>query len=114
MNPKFQNIRRGDRVRVTFEGLYQGEGKYHRGAAVAAQGELAWDATHFTREEIAADTFKVEKIDPPLAKGEIVQLSAGPYVVQGEIVAVHGTYAWVLGPNDEHYTRRLGDLRRVG
>ena len=60
---KFDGIASGDRVRITFEGAYVG-------GNIVLLDDARGQKTEFLDSEVKAATFKVEKIEAPLAVGD--------------------------------------------
>lgn len=111
MMDKLEGISPGDRVRVTFEGVVSRD----RPVCVKMDGSegQAW-SWWATKPEVAAPTFKIERIEPPLAVGDRVRHERR----QGEVMATFEGRAWVMLHSGAHYvpdfsTIRISDLERI-
>jgi len=103
-----EEMKRGDRVRVTFEGVLTQFGD--SSLSVETDGG---DSRWFSKQSYSHDTFQIERIEPPLKVGEAVQWNDGvQYHIQGHIVHIDGPRAWVLsGLHDS--IQALSDLERI-
>lgn len=122
---KLAGIAAGDRVRVTFEGEYEGY-KADTGVYVRADEHFIL-GTSFSFEEVAAPTFKIEHLVPPLQIGELAQykaeaaVSAAPFRVKGFVEDAGVRYAVVRSTATnaifvvaEHNIERAPDTLEVG
>ena len=98
---KLDGIKPGDRVRVTFEGVYTG-GEYTidgisvfypAGDKVMIRADHSHESIVWRENEINAPTFQIERIEPPLKVGDRVRYLSNPKSTTGVIVAFDGPLA---------------------
>ena len=106
MTDKLEGIRPGDRVRVTFEGVYRGGSRFQL-------DDMTGDdtTTYFAPQEVAAPAFQIERIKPPLKVGDRVRIKDGG---SGEVLGLQGGEAW-LRTDQVNYTSiwTLTSLERI-
>lgn len=107
---KLEGIKPGDRVRVTFEGVF---GSMEREpwmsddpfSIVFDGGESRW----FPKRMANAPTFQIERIEPPLAVGDRVRFGG----FHGAIKGIDGTRAWVSYDDGSYGSPFMPDLKRI-
>jgi len=121
MTDKLEGISPGDRVRVTFEAVllpHLSDGEIVRVKPDGEPDASIWLAN----EAVAAPTFQIERIEPPLSVNDVVRWKMGamkhnreaerPIYAEGYIVHIDGPRAWVLsGLNDS--IQALSALERI-
>ena len=108
MTDKLEGIKPGDRVRVTFEGVVEVAKGHLRVCVAQGTSMVAYD------NEMAQDTFQIERIEPPLKVGDRVKIpfDSRPYIVR----TLAEGFAWVYDerwPDSHGAIQRVVDLERI-
>ena len=104
-----EKLKAGDRVRVTFEGEYRGLDLETHDIALDVDDDSNPESTSFYPREVAADTFKAEKIPKRIRPGDRVVKGDGVWF--GEVLAIQGDWAVLSNNNGAPHVCRLRDCR---
>jgi len=103
---KLAGIKPGDRVRVTCEGRF--EANFSHGLHLILDGHAGPHG--FMAENVAAPTFQIERIEPPVQVGEMV--TWGTKVENWKLVAIEGETG-ILWNGSYPGNAKLSDLERI-
>lgn len=109
---KLDGLKAGDHVRVSFDGIVSNQSDVVYGAWGVLVAEGHKESNAFMPEDLCAPSFRIERIEKPLAVGDRV-VPSQPSHCYGEILAISGDKAWVFWEhNNTHVTLNVTDIVR--